>query len=111
MSRAIAEAAMTFRPLLPEMERAGYSRDFAAATTAAGGLLSPIIPPSMLFVIFGGFLVFAAVRTLWRLVYARCKNCGGRAFCKGSRPIYFECADCGHTHDTGWCEGGGAGYR
>jgi tripartite ATP-independent transporter DctM subunit len=35
------------------MERAGYKRDIAAATTAAGGLLSPIIPPSMLFVIFG----------------------------------------------------------
>jgi tripartite ATP-independent transporter DctM subunit len=39
--------------MVPEMERAGYRRDFAAATTAAGGLLSPIIPPSMLFVIFG----------------------------------------------------------
>ncbi len=65
----------------------------------------------MLFVILGGFLVFAAVRTLWRLVYARCKKCGGRAFCKGSRPIYFECADCGHTHETQWSEGGGAGYR
>ncbi len=41
----------------------------------------------MLFVILGGFLVFAAVRILFRrLVCARCKNCGGRAFCKGSRP-------------------------
>jgi tripartite ATP-independent transporter DctM subunit len=39
--------------MVPEMERAGYGRGFAAATTAAGGLLSPIIPPSMLFVIFG----------------------------------------------------------
>jgi tripartite ATP-independent transporter DctM subunit len=39
--------------MVPEMERAGYRRDFAAATTAAGGLLSPIIPPSMLFVIYG----------------------------------------------------------
>ena len=65
----------------------------------------------MFFVIFGGFLVVAAVRILWRRVYARCKKCGSRAFCKGSRPIYFECADCGHTHDTGWCEGGRAGYR
>ncbi len=60
----------------------------------------------MLFVIFGGFLVFAAVRILFRrLVCARCKNCGGRAFCKGSRPICFQCADCGHTHETGWYEG------
>ncbi len=60
----------------------------------------------MLFVILGGFLVFAAVRILFRrLVCARCKNCGGRAFCKGSRPIYFQCADCEHTHETGWYEG------
>ena len=62
----------------------------------------------MLFVIVGGFLVFFAVRILFRrLVYARCKKCSGRAFCKGSRPIYYECADCGHTHETNWCEGGG----
>ena len=41
------------------MERAGYSRPFAAATTAAGGLLSPIIPPSMLFVIYGALAQIA----------------------------------------------------
>jgi tripartite ATP-independent transporter DctM subunit len=75
--------------MVPEMERAGYSREFSAATTAAGGLLSPIIPPSMLFVIFGvlgqiaigdlfiagiipglmltgGFIVVVALLGLWR---------------------------------------------
>ena len=31
----------------------GYDPGFAAATTAAGGLLAPVIPPSMLFVIYG----------------------------------------------------------
>ena len=41
------------RAMVPEMEQKGYDRAFAAATTAAGGLLSPIIPPSMLFVIYG----------------------------------------------------------
>ena len=35
------------------MTREGYAPEFAAATTAAGGLLSPIIPPSMLFIIYG----------------------------------------------------------
>jgi tripartite ATP-independent transporter DctM subunit len=50
---ATAQISIMTQAMVPEMERAGYSRDFAAATTAAGGLLSPIIPPSMLFVIFG----------------------------------------------------------
>ena len=50
---ATAQISIMTQAMVPEMERAGYKRDFAAATTAAGGLLSPIIPPSMLFIIFG----------------------------------------------------------
>ena len=50
---AAAQIAIMSQAMVPEMERQGYDRSFAAATTAAGGLLSPIIPPSMLFVIFG----------------------------------------------------------
>lgn len=50
---ATAQISIMTQAMVPEMENAGYRRDFAAATTAAGGLLSPIIPPSMLFVIFG----------------------------------------------------------
>ncbi len=50
---AAAQIAIMSRAMVPEMEAKGYDRSFAAATTAAGGLLSPIIPPSMLFVIYG----------------------------------------------------------
>jgi tripartite ATP-independent transporter DctM subunit len=50
---ATAQISVMTQAMVPEMERAGYKRDFAAATTCAGGLLSPIIPPSMLFVIYG----------------------------------------------------------
>jgi len=53
MGSATAQIAIMTQAMVPEMERAGYRRDFAAATTAAGGLLAPIIPPSMLFVIYG----------------------------------------------------------
>ena len=53
LGSATAQISIMTQAMVPEMERAGYRRDFAAATTAAGGLLSPIIPPSMLFVIFG----------------------------------------------------------
>ena len=48
-----AQIAIMSRIMVPEMKRQGYTPEFAAATTAAGGLLSPIIPPSMLFIIFG----------------------------------------------------------
>ena len=50
---AASQIAVMARAMVPAMEAEGYRRDFAAATTAAGGLLSPIIPPSMLFVIYG----------------------------------------------------------
>lgn len=50
---AASQIAVMSRAMVPEMEREGYPRAFAAASTAAGGLLSPIIPPSMLFVIYG----------------------------------------------------------
>jgi tripartite ATP-independent transporter DctM subunit len=53
LGSATAQISIMTQAMVPEMERAGYNRDFAAATTAAGGLLSPIIPPSMLFVIYG----------------------------------------------------------
>lgn len=50
---ATAQIAVMSRAMVPAMEKEGYSRGFAAATTAAGGLLAPVIPPSMMFVIFG----------------------------------------------------------
>ncbi|MFN3280077.1 MAG: TRAP transporter large permease [Tabrizicola sp.] len=50
---ATAQIAVMARAIVPEMEREGYDKGFAAATTAAGGLLAPVIPPSMMFVIFG----------------------------------------------------------
>lgn len=50
---ATAQIAMMSRIMVPEMEKAGYSKPFATATTAAAGLLGPIIPPSMMFIIYG----------------------------------------------------------
>ncbi|HEY0834695.1 MAG TPA: TRAP transporter large permease [Azospirillum sp.] len=53
LGSAAAQIAIMTQVMVPEMEKSGYRRDLAAATTAAAGLLSPIIPPSMLFVIYG----------------------------------------------------------
>jgi tripartite ATP-independent transporter DctM subunit len=50
---ANAQVAVMAQVMVPEMEKQGYQRGFATATTCAGALLAPIIPPSMLFVIFG----------------------------------------------------------
>ncbi|MCC5987570.1 MAG: TRAP transporter large permease [Pararhodobacter sp.] len=50
---AASQIAVMSRAMVPAMEAEGYRRDFAAANTAAGGILAPIIPPSMLLVIYG----------------------------------------------------------
>ncbi len=50
---ATAQIAVMSRAIVPAMKEEGYDEGFAAATTAAGGLLAPVIPPSMMFVIFG----------------------------------------------------------
>ncbi|MCS6878843.1 MAG: TRAP transporter large permease [Geminicoccaceae bacterium] len=53
LGSANAQIAIMSRVIVPEMERAGYRRDFATALTAAAGLLGPIVPPSMVFIIYG----------------------------------------------------------
>ncbi|TDO07685.1 MULTISPECIES: TRAP transporter large permease [Halomonas] len=53
MGSATAQIAIMSRVMTPEMERDGYDKGFAAALTAGSGLLGPIIPPSMVFIIYG----------------------------------------------------------
>lgn len=53
LGSTVAQITIMSRIAVPEMERAGYPRDVSVAITAAGGMLAPIIPPSMLFIIFG----------------------------------------------------------
>ena len=49
----IATAATMGRVALPEMRRHNYADSLACATIAAGGTLGVIIPPSILFVVYG----------------------------------------------------------
>lgn len=53
LGSTVAQITIMSRIAVPEMERAGYPKDLSVAITAAGGLLAPIIPPSMMFIIFG----------------------------------------------------------
>jgi C4-dicarboxylate transporter DctM subunit len=48
-----ATTAAVGEALMDDLDREGYDRTFAAATIAAGGTLGIIIPPSVLFIIYG----------------------------------------------------------
>ncbi|MGH8738167.1 MAG: TRAP transporter large permease, partial [Burkholderiales bacterium] len=50
---SIATAATIGRIALPEMRRHGYDDRLASASVAAGGTLGVMIPPSIMFVIYG----------------------------------------------------------
>lgn len=49
----LADAAMMCRMVVPEMERQGYRRGTAAAITACGSLITPIIPPGIALIVYG----------------------------------------------------------
>jgi len=50
---AIADTAALAAVLLPMMRKAGYDENRACGLIAAGGIIAPIIPPSIGFIIFG----------------------------------------------------------
>ncbi|MFX1681429.1 TRAP transporter large permease subunit [Mitsuaria sp. CC2] len=50
---AVADAAALTALLLPMMVRAGHKREVSGGLIAAAGVIGPIIPPSIGFVIFG----------------------------------------------------------
>ena len=49
---ATAQVAIMSQVMVPEMEKQGYDKTFAAGLTVYGGMLGPIIPPSVMFVVF-----------------------------------------------------------
>lgn len=63
LGSATAQIAMMSQVMVPEMEKEGYRRDFSTAVTAFGGLLGPIIPPSIVFVVYA-VLAQLAVRDM-----------------------------------------------
>lgn len=49
---AVADTSAIGRVFIPEMEKHGYDRSFAAALTAASSVIGPIIPPSIPVIIY-----------------------------------------------------------
>ncbi|HZK53751.1 MAG TPA: TRAP transporter large permease [Desulfosporosinus sp.] len=50
---SLADAAMQTKMLVPEMEKRGYDRGFAAAVIASAAQITPIIPPGIGLILFG----------------------------------------------------------
>lgn len=52
LGSATAQVAIMAQILVPEMVKKGYDKTFAAGLTAYAGMLGPIIPPSIMFVVY-----------------------------------------------------------
>ncbi len=50
---AVADTAAVAALLIPMMRNAGYNVPRAAGLIAAGGIIAPVIPPSIAIVVFG----------------------------------------------------------
>jgi len=50
---AVADTAALAALLIPMMNRAGYDTNRSAGLIAAGGIIAPVIPPSIGFIVFG----------------------------------------------------------
>jgi len=53
---AVGDVASLGKIFIPNMEKEGYSRAFAAAVTAASSLVGPIIPPSVLIIFYASIM-------------------------------------------------------
>lgn len=64
LGSAVAQIAVMSKVMIPQMHDRGYDKGFAAALTIMGGLLGPIIPPSMLLIIYG-VLAYQSISALF----------------------------------------------
>jgi tripartite ATP-independent transporter DctM subunit len=59
---AIADAAALGQIYIRSMPKEGYRKEFAAALIAAAAMIGPIIPPSVIMVIYAGFAGVSVVK-------------------------------------------------
>ncbi len=62
---AVADTSALGRVFIPEMEKHGYDRAFAAALTAASSVIGPIIPPSIPVIIYALVVTGVSVPALF----------------------------------------------
>jgi len=61
---SVAAAAAMARLAVPEMLRHGYNKALAAGVVACGGTLAALIPPSIMFVLYGVFAEVSVAKLL-----------------------------------------------
>jgi C4-dicarboxylate transporter, DctM subunit len=61
---SVASAAAMGRLAIPEMLRAGYDKSLATGVVASAGTLAALIPPSIMFVLYGIFAEVSIVKLL-----------------------------------------------
>ncbi len=62
---AVADTSAIGRVFIPEMEKHGYDRSYAAALTAASSVIGPIIPPSIPVIIYALIVTGVSVPALF----------------------------------------------
>ncbi len=85
---AVADTAALGSIFIPSMTKQGYEKDFSTAVTVASSIIAPIIPPSIIMVLYGsimevsiaglfaagiapGLMIGAALMVLTRIIAAR----------------------------------------
>jgi tripartite ATP-independent transporter DctM subunit len=53
---AAADVAALSNTFVPQMEKYGYDRHYAGAVTAASSVIGPIIPPSIILILYGAIM-------------------------------------------------------
>jgi len=53
---AVADTAALGSIFIPSMTRQGYGKDFSTAVTVASSIIAPIIPPSIIMVLYGSIM-------------------------------------------------------
>lgn len=53
---AAADVAALSNTFVPQMEKRGYDRQYAGAVTAASSVIGPIIPPSIIMILYGAIM-------------------------------------------------------
>ncbi|WP_138379564.1 TRAP transporter large permease [Luteithermobacter gelatinilyticus] len=53
---AVADVAALSNTFVPQMEKRGYDREYAGAITAASSVIGPIIPPSIILILYGAIM-------------------------------------------------------
>lgn len=49
----LADAAMEAKMMVPEMEKAGFSKSFSTVVTAVSSMITPLIPPGIAMILYG----------------------------------------------------------